>query len=156
VTDEFGPVFTEPRVSRGLAMGDLDDDGRVDLVINDLDGPPQVLRNETAGAGHWLSVKLVGKGRNTNAIGALVTVTTGGAAVTVDSAPVQVRVQAGGTRQLRDVRSGTSYISQDDMRAHFGLGAATSAESVEVKWPDGTTSRLENVKADQVITVTQK
>ena len=137
-TEEFGAVLTEPRVSRGLAFGDLDDDGRLDLVINDLDGPPQVLHNELDPAGQWLMVKLTGKGRNTNAIGALVTVRTGG------------------TTQVRDVRSGTSYLSQDDMRAHFGLGKAAQADAVEVRWPDGTTTRMENVKAGQVLAIVQR
>ena len=133
----YGPVLTEERVSRGLAVGDLDDDGRLDVVINDLDGSPQVLRNEIANAGHWLLVRLVGKGKNTNAIGAVVT------------------VKSGGVTQPRLVQSGTSYISQDDMRRHFGLGARTQAESVEVRWPDGTVTTLANVKADQVLEVRQ-
>jgi hypothetical protein len=138
VAQEFGPVLAEPRVSRGVAVGDLDEDGRLDVVINDLDGRPQVLHNELAPVGHWLKVKLTGKGRNTNAIGALIT------------------VRAAGAAQLHVVRSGTSYLSQCDMRAHFGLGAATQADSIEVRWPDGTTTKLETVKADQVVTISQK
>jgi tetratricopeptide (TPR) repeat protein len=137
VAARYGPVLTEERVSRGLAVGDLDDDGRLDVVINDLDGAPQVLRNEIAERGHWLLVRLVGKGKNTNAIGAVVTVTSGGVS------------------QARLVQSGTSYISQDDMRRHFGLGTRTLAESVEVRWPDGTATTLSNVKADQVLEIRQ-
>jgi enediyne biosynthesis protein E4 len=136
VAEEAGPVFMEPRVSRGLAVGDLDHDGRLDLVINDLDGSAQVLRNETA-AGNWLLVKLTGKGRNRDAIGAVVT------------------ARAGPLVQVRDVRSGTGYLSQDDMRAHFGLGALTQADSVEVRWPDGATTRLENVKANRIVEIAQ-
>jgi hypothetical protein len=134
---QFGPVVTEERVSRGLALGDLDNDGRLDLVINDLDGSPQVLRNELAPTGQWLTVKLQGKGGNTNAIGAVVT------------------VKAGKLSLRRLVQSGTSYISQDDMRLHFGLGAEAQAETLEVRWPDGTTTRLENVKAAQILEVRQ-
>jgi hypothetical protein len=137
VAERYGPVLTEERVSRGLAVGDLDDDGRLDVVINDLDGAPQVLRNEIADPGHWLLVRLVGKGKNTNAIGAVVTVRSGGAA------------------QARLVQSGTSYLSQDDMRRHFGLGKHAQAETVEVRWPDGTVTTLAGVKADQVIEVRQ-
>jgi hypothetical protein len=137
VAAQYGPVLMEDRVSRGLAVSDLDDDGRLDVVVNDLDGPPQVLRNEIPDAGHWLLVKLRGKGRNTNAIGAVLT------------------LRNGTTRQLRLVQSGTGYLSQDDMRQHFGLGPAKAAESLEIRWPDGTTTRLENVKADQVLVVRQ-
>ena len=139
--DEVGPragiEMNEERVSRGLAKGDLDDDGRIDLVINDLDGGPQVLRNETAGAGHWLLVKVVGKPPNTSAVGALVT------------------VSAGGVRQVQLVQSGTSYLSQDDRRQHFGLGASARAERLEVRWPDGTSTTLTDVKGDRVVEVRQ-
>ena len=135
---QFGPVLTEERVSRGLAVGDLDNDGRLDVVVNDLDGAPQVLHNELEGAGNWLLVKLGGKGGNTDAIGAVVT------------------VRAGKLQMMRLVQSGTSYLSQDDMRRHFGLGAQAQADSLEVLWPDGTTTRLENVKADRVVEIRQK
>jgi hypothetical protein len=138
VASQFGPALTEPRVSRGLAVGDLDDDGKLDLVINDLDGSPQVLHNERADAGHWLLVKLVGKGGNTDAIGAV------------------VKVKAGKLSLMRLVQSGTSYLSQDDMRRHFGLGAETQADSLEVVWPDGTTTRRENVRANQVVEIKQQ
>ena len=133
----FGEVLTEERVSRGLALGDLDDDGRLDLVINDLDGPPQLLRNEFEDTGHWLIVDLVGKAPNTDAIGAVVTAKVG-------------------SRQFRRlVRSGTSYISQSDFRQHFGLGPAKKVDVLEVLWPDGTVSRQENVAADRVLRLVQ-
>jgi hypothetical protein len=138
VAAQFGPVFTEPRVSRGLAVGDLDNDGRLDVVINDLDGVPQLLHNELADAGNWLLVKLEGKGRNTDAIGAVVSVT------------------AGKTTQTRVVQSGTSYLSQDDMRPHFGLGQEKQASRLEVTWPDGSRSRLENVKANRLVQIVQE
>jgi enediyne biosynthesis protein E4 len=137
VAAEFGPVLTDERVSRGMAVGDLDNDGRLDVVINDLDGNPQVLRNELADRGNWLLVKLEGKGKNTDAIGAV------------------VRVKAGSLSLMRLVQSGTSYLSQEDMRRHFGLGMAMQADMLEVLWPDGTTTRLENVKAGQIVKITQ-
>jgi hypothetical protein len=133
----YGEVLMQPRVSRGLSMTDLDDDGRVDLVLNDLDGPPQVLHNVLEPVGHWLWVKAVGKGKNKGAIGAV------------------VRVKAGQLSMQRLVRSGTSYVGQCDKRQHFGLGTNASAEYVEVLWPDQTTTRLENVKADQVLEIRQ-
>jgi hypothetical protein len=127
--------MTQPRVGRGLALGDFDNDGRLDVVINNLDGTPEVLHNELPTHGNWLMVKLKGDGGNTDAIGAVVT------------------ARAGTLLQTRVVQSGASYISQNDMRLHFGLGSATAVESVDVRWPDGTASKVRNVKANQLITV---
>ena len=135
VAPEAAPVLAEERVSRGLAVGDLDNDGRLDVVINDLDGSPQVLHNEMARAGHWLLVKLGGKGLNTDAVGA------------------EVVAKAGKLRLRRLVQSGTGYLSQDDMRLHFGLGAETKVDSLEVRWPDGSTTRMENVEADRLLEI---
>jgi ATP:corrinoid adenosyltransferase len=118
-------------------MGDLDNDGRLDVVINDLDGSPQVLRNELAGAGNWLLVKLAGKGKNTDAIGAV------------------IRLTAGGLSLMRHVRSGTSYLSQDDFRQHFGLGPQQKVDRIEVAWPDGTTSTRENLTSNQIVEIRQ-
>jgi enediyne biosynthesis protein E4 len=137
VAARFGPVLTEERVSRGLAVGDLDNDGRLDIVVNDLDGSPQLLHNELADRGNWLLVKLTGAGGNTDAIGAVVT------------------AKVGTISQMRLVQSGTSYLSQDDMRLHFGIGPATQVDVLEVRWPDGKTSKLENVKANQIVKMQQ-
>jgi hypothetical protein len=137
VAAKYGPVFMQERVSRGVVVGDLDNDGRLDVVINDLDGAPQVLHNELEERGNWLMVKLKGKAPNTSAIGAVVT------------------VRAGTVRQRSLVQSGSSYISQNDMRRHFGLGAATQVDSVEVLWPDQTKTTRENVKANQIIEIVQ-
>jgi hypothetical protein len=136
VAARYGQVLMEDRVSRGLAVGDIDNDGRLDVVINDLDGSPQVLRNELASPGHWLIVTLKGRAPNTDAIGAIVT------------------LRANGVTGTRYVRSGTSYISQSDMRQHFGLGSATTVE-IDVLWPDGTHTTRTAVKADQVVRVDQ-
>ena len=134
---QMGPVMTDPRVGRGLAVGDLDNDGRLDVVVNNLDGSPEVLRNELPDHGNWLLVKLTGKGWNTDAIGALVT------------------ARAGTMTGIRLVQSGTSYLSQHDMRLHFGLGAATEVDSLEVRWPDGTTTTVQHVKANQIVNIQQ-
>jgi hypothetical protein len=133
----YGQVMTEERVSRGLAAGDLDNDGGIDVVVNDLDGPAQILHNEMATRGNWLIVALKGKAPNTGAIGAEITVTLGS------------------TRQMSIVHSGSSYISQDDKRRHFGMGAATEADEVSVKWPDGTVTKQSHVKANQIVTIRQ-
>ena len=109
----------------------------VDLVLNDLDGFPQLLQNVLEPVGHWLWVKLRGKGKNTSAVGAIVS------------------VKAGNLTMQRLVRSGTSYVSQCDKRQHFGLGANAKADRVEVLWPDQTTTRLENVTANQVLEIRQ-
>ncbi len=137
VAAKAGPAFLAERVSRGLAVGDLDNDGRLDLVINDLDGSPMVLRNETDG-GRWLQVKLEGLAGNTDAVGALIQVTTGDQS------------------QVRKIRSGTSYLSQDDFRQHFGLGDAKTVDTVIVTWPDGSTTTRRNVAADQLLVVAQE
>jgi hypothetical protein len=137
VAARYGQTLMEDRVSRGLAVGDIDNDGRPDVVINDLDGSPQVLRNELASPGHWLIVALKGRAPNTDAIGAIVT------------------LRANGVTETRYVRSGTSYISQSDMRQHFGLGSAATVESIDVLWPDGTHSTRTAVRADQVVRIDQ-
>jgi enediyne biosynthesis protein E4 len=134
---QYGAPLMEERVSRGLAVGDVDNDGRLDVVINDLDGPPQLLHNEFPAPGNWLIVDLQGRGMNTGAIGAVVTARTGA------------------TVQRRLVQSGSSYISQEDKRLHFGLGSAAEADAVDVAWPDGTTTTLQNVKAGQILRVKQ-
>jgi enediyne biosynthesis protein E4 len=136
VAAKLVPFFLDEKVSRGLAQGDFDRDGRLDLVINDLDGSAQLLRNELPGSGRWLLVKLVGgPPGNSDALGAVIAARTGGRA------------------QTRLVRSGTSYISQDEMAQHFGLAAAAKVDALEVRWPDGRKTVVRDVPADKVIVV---
>jgi hypothetical protein len=126
-------------VSRGVADGDFDNDGDVDLVIVNLNDRPSLLRNDTPRRNrHWLEVQLVGRGPNRDALGALVKVVT-----------------ATGT-QIRPRRSAGSYLSQHDPRLHFGLGEHQKADRVEVTWPDGSTQALSEVSSDRLITIRQE
>jgi hypothetical protein len=108
-------------VSRGAAFGDLFNDGKVDVVINQLDGPPVLLRNVTRTDNHWLGLRLIG-----------------GAEGPRDAVGASVYLTSGGIRQRRDVLSGGSFASSNDLRLHFGLGSSTTKELIEIQWPDGS------------------
>jgi len=124
--------------ARGAAFGDLDNDGRLDVVLNNCDDTPTVLRNVTKGAGHWLALKLIGGPKSPrDAIGATAWLT------------------AGGERQRADVISGASYCSQSDLRLHFGLGSATKVDKLEVRWPSGARETVDVKAVDRMITVTE-
>jgi len=134
VTAEAGPGFDVARAHRGLAVGDFDDDGRLDILMSALDGPPVLLRNEGA-SGAWLTVACE---------------IPGGTAVPVGT---KVTITAGGRRQTRDVASGDSYVSTHDPRLHFGLGRTEMVDEVLVQWPDGTRTLRTNVRARQILVV---
>ena len=135
VTMRSGPGAATPQSSRGAAFGDIDNDGDVDVLVMNMNEPPALLRNEYAGRNRWLTVQLEGRVSSRSAIGATVRVTTGG------------RTQA------RVVLSQASYYSVDDLRLHFGLGAADVADLIEVRWPNGAATTLERVPAGQVVTI---
>jgi len=135
VSDLSGAPVLEPHSSRGCAFGDFNNDGNVDVLILNMSEPPSLLLNQNRSGHHWLSIKLLGTRSNRSAIGARVAVT------------------AGGRRQVREVLSGSSYISQSDLRQHFGLGQAKSVDQIEVRWPSGLIDRLPGVDADQFIVV---
>lgn len=126
-----GNGFSTPHLGRGAAFADLFNDGHEDIVVGNNDDPPSILRNRSGGSNHFVSFKLVGTRSNRDALGA------------------RVRVQAGGITQLREIAGGSSYLSQSDVRTHFGLGASTRIESVEVTWPGGSKQEFHNVRADQ-------
>ncbi|HEY0726772.1 MAG TPA: CRTAC1 family protein, partial [Pyrinomonadaceae bacterium] len=132
-----GSALANSWPGRGLAVGDLDADGRLDLVINNLDGKPAVLRNTAVSTGHWLRLKLIAKAPR-DAIGSVAYVTTGK------------------IRQRQDVFSGAIYCSQNEMTLHFGLGAATKVDKLEIRWPDGSTEVVEVGTVDKTITITQR
>jgi len=138
VSDLCGAAVLERHSSRGCAFGDFNNDGALDVLILNMSEPPSLLRNQiqsSAHGAHWLSVKCLGTRSNRSAIGA------------------RVVVEAGGRRQIREVLSGSSYLSHSDLRQHFGLGEAGKADKVEVRWPNGTMESVPNVEADQFITI---
>jgi hypothetical protein len=125
-------------VGRGAAFGDIFNDGKVDVVINNTDGVPVLLRNVSSDRHHWVDLKLVGGPKSPrDAVGATVYLT------------------AGGIRQRGDVLSGGSYLSSNDMRVHFGLGDATGIDSIEVHWPDGERETVKLTTLDRIYTITE-
>jgi hypothetical protein len=138
VSTAAGGFFAQKSVGRGAAFADYDNDGRVDAVMQNLGGPAFLLHNTSPSAGHWLSVKLVGRKSNRDGIGA------------------RVEIQAGGKRQMHERVAGSGYLSQDDPRLHYGLGTAYKAERITIEWPSGTRQVLENAPADRIMTVEEK
>ncbi len=135
VSELCGRAVLEPHSSRGCAFGDFDNDGNVDILIMNMSEPPSLLKNQNRSGNRWLTVKAVGARSNRSAIGARVVVT------------------AGERRQMREVTSGSSYISQSDLRQHFGLGQARKVELIEIRWPSGQVDRVSGVDVDQFVTI---
>jgi hypothetical protein len=133
----MGSAFARPRVARGAAYGDFDNDGDLDIVMTTNSGPAVLLRNDGT-KNRSLRLRLVGSRSNRNAIGAVVQVT------------------AGGETQSAMVQSGSSYLSQSERILTFGLGQRTQADAVEVRWPSGQVDRLANVRAGAAVTVQEK
>jgi enediyne biosynthesis protein E4 len=134
-SDQAGPALKERRVSRGLAVGDLFNDGNIDVVVGDIDGAPMILRNRGVPGRHWVSFELAGTKSNRLALNA------------------RVKIVAGGMTQTEEIHSGGSYLSQNDLRVHFGLGAAKKIDSVEIRWPSGKMETLKDLLADQFYAV---
>ncbi len=134
ITANAGPGFQTPRPARGLAVGDLDGDGRPEIVIVNMNASPSVLKNNGP-HGHFLNVSLTGTQSNRSAIGARVT------------------VSAAGRKQIDEVMSGGSYYSQNSFVLHLGLGSATAVDSVEVRWPSGTVQKLGRCEADRLLRI---
>ncbi len=135
VSEVGGPGIGAATAARGLAVGDLWNDGRISAVIVNRNGPPSLLVNQTKYSNHWIGVRAVGTRSNRSGIGARVTVKT------------DLR------QQINEVRSGSSYISQSDLRLHFGLGADKAIPSIEVRWPSGLIERFRNALSDTIITL---
>jgi len=128
------PDVREAHSSRGAAFGDFDNDGDVDILIMNVNEPPSLLRNDVSGGGHWLKVGLTGTKSNRSAIGATVV------------------ASYGTRRQAQAVTAQGGYLSVNDRRLHFGLGAATSAD-LEIRWPSGLRESVKAVPADRLITI---
>jgi hypothetical protein len=134
-SDLAGPALQQRRVSRGLAVGDLFNDGNVDVVIGDLDGAPMILKNHGVAGRNWVSFELAGTKSNRMAIGA------------------RVKLVAGGMTQTDEVHSGGSYLSQSDTRLHFGVGSAKKIDLLEIRWPSGATETLKDLAINQFYSV---
>ena len=132
---QAGPALTEKRVSRGVAVGDLFNDGNMDLIVEDLDASPMLLRNHGIVGRHWVSFELAGTKSNRAGIGA------------------RIKIVGGGMTQTDEVHSGGSYLSQNDLRIHFGLNTATKIDSVEIRWPSGTVDTMKDLQADKFYSV---
>ena len=133
VSQQSGAIFHQPWVARGMAIGDLDNDGRLDAVVTTNDGPVHILHNETASTNHWILLKLVGHKSNRDAIGAEVTLVTA-------TGP-----------QYATVSTASSYLSASDKRVHFGLGQNATASKIEIRWPSGIRQTLKDVPGDQIL-----
>ena len=142
ITSHCGEGFGIIKSSRGVAFGDYDNDGDVDILIANINESPDLLRNDNGNKNNWLTLKLIGSRSlgdfgysNRDAIGA------------------KVKLIAGGMRQTRFVKSGSSYACQSDMRLSFGLGNAKQIDNIEILWPSGLVQRLENISANQQLII---
>jgi enediyne biosynthesis protein E4 len=135
ISASAGPGITIAVSSRGLAVGDLWNDGRISAVVSNMNAPPSLLVNQVRAANHWVALRTIGTKSNRDGIGA------------------HIRVRAGGRTLIDEVRSGSSFDSNNDMRVHFGLGTAAKIDWVGVRWPSGLLEKFENVAVDGVRTL---
>ena len=133
--DQWGPAVDQPNAARGLAYGDFDNDGDLDILINNQDGPPTLLRNDGGNRQHWLMVGCLGDQSNRSAVG------------------TRLRVRTSQGQQIREIKAGSSYGSQNDPRAHFGLGSAEWVDELEIRWPSGLVEKRQRIKSDQLMRV---
>jgi len=139
VRGDAGSAMQILGVHRGCAFGDLNNDGKIDVVVSAIGSPAELLYNTSTGANHWILIKTVGVKSNRDGIGTRIKLTAGSGLV-----------------QYNHVTTAGSYASSNDPRVHFGLGSETQIKEIELKWPSGTVQVLHNVKADQILTVTEE
>ena len=137
VSAQAGPGITAVHAGRGLAIGDLWNDGRISAVISNMNAAPSLLVNQVRSPNHWIGIRTVGTKSNRDGIGA------------------RISVKVGARMLVDEVRSGSSYDSNNDMRIHFGLGAAKTIDWIQIRWPSGLTERFENISVDAIHTVTE-
>jgi enediyne biosynthesis protein E4 len=138
VTSSAGPSFQLPSVNRGAAFGDLDNDGRMDLVVNVLNGKAKVFHNTTKSDNHWMLLKLTGVKSNRMGLGAQIRVTL-----------------ENGSLEYNHATTSTGYASSSDPRVHFGLGSSRVAKEIQILWPSGRKQVLRDIAADRVIEITE-
>ena len=132
---QCGGALAEERASRGTAFGDIDNDGDIDVVINNLDGPPQLLRNDGGNRNNAVLIKTIGVKSNRDGIGA------------------RVKIVSGDLTQIDEVRSGGSYLSHSDLRLHFGLEKRNKVNLIEIRWPSGTVDKIVDAGVNKIITI---
>jgi hypothetical protein len=135
ISAEAGPGILTKSSSRGLAVGDLWNDGRLSAVISNMNAPASLVVNRVRNGNHWIGIQTVGVKSNRDGIGA------------------KIRVKAGTRVLVDEVRSGSSYISNNDQRVHFGLGKTEKVEWVEVRWPSGLTESFRDIGIDKIVTL---
>lgn len=135
LTQEAGFAASPPSRHRGSAYGDLNHDGRLDVVVSAISAPGEIWINDSPGTNHWLELALQGTKSNRNGIGA------------------RIKVTAGGQSQYIFVTTTSGYASSSAGPAHFGLGKSSVADEIEIAWPSGTKQSLRNIKADQILKV---
>ena len=135
ISSQAGPALAEKHSSRGAAFGDIDNDGTIEIAVNNQNEPPSLLKESENPTGHWIILQLTGTRSNRSAIGA------------------RVKLTANGHRQAEEVRSGGSYLSQSDLRLHFGVGSASRIDRIEITWPSGQTQLVDNQACDRILQI---
>jgi len=132
-----GPGLALEKVSRGTAFGDYDDDGDIDLFVVELNDTPTLLRNDGGNAKNWLVIQVLGREDNRDGLG------------------TRIRLQASGSQQWRTINGAASYLSHNDLRAHFGLGKTARVDRVDITWPNGSTYAVEDIPANKLLVIRQ-